>query len=260
MNRPEKKHFLRSHRIIGLAASILVIILVVTGWMLNHTERLKLDDRPVPYGWVLDWYEISPKGVLVSFKTQNHWISHLGGVLFFDGKTAASDFPAPVGATAFRNGNDFILAVAGPDQLAFFTRNGDIIDIIDKRDLPGTINLVGHNPEERLIADIGTGAFILGDDLMTWQPLAKGEGSGAGLGEGENSVTWAQADITPKPLADSIFARMRGNHLNMERLILDLHSGRFFAGSWGVLMMDLAALALLFLALSGAYNALRRDK
>ena len=40
--------------------------------------------------------------------------------------------------------------------------------------------------------------------------------------------------------------------ITLERVIIDIHSGRFF-GLSGVIMTDLAALAILFLAFSGAY-------
>ncbi|MCB2385418.1 PepSY-associated TM helix domain-containing protein [Thalassolituus alkanivorans] len=47
-------------------------------------------------------------------------------------------------------------------------------------------------------------------------------------------------------------AAARNESISWQRVLLDLHSGRWF-GSWGVWVVDVAALILLFLALSGAW-------
>ncbi len=44
----------------------------------------------------------------------------------------------------------------------------------------------------------------------------------------------------------------RGNGLPLERIILDLHSGRMF-GTFGEYVMDIVALLFIFLALSGGW-------
>ena len=46
---------------IGLFAIALVIILAITGIMLNHTEAFKLDERYIKASWLLDWYGIKPE-------------------------------------------------------------------------------------------------------------------------------------------------------------------------------------------------------
>jgi uncharacterized iron-regulated membrane protein len=51
----------------------------------------------------------------------------------------------------------------------------------------------------------------------------------------------------------------RSEVLPLERLLLDLHSGRFF-GSAGPWIMDAAAVLLVLLALSGTWIWLRRKR
>ena len=41
------------HRRVGLLAIVLVIILAITGIMLNHTERFKLDETYINNSWLL---------------------------------------------------------------------------------------------------------------------------------------------------------------------------------------------------------------
>lgn len=52
---------------------------------------------------------------------------------------------------------------------------------------------------------------------------------------------------------------LRGDGINLEKFILDLHTGKLF-GIPGTLISDLAALALIFLTGSGLYNLWRRKK
>ena len=70
-------------------------------------------------------------------------------------------------------------------------------------------------------------------------------------------------DLAPIPnpslatLSDEEYHRLlqdwRGRGLSLSRVMLDLHSGRFF-GAIGVIIYDISAVALLLLAISGIYN------
>ncbi len=52
---------------------------------------------------------------------------------------------------------------------------------------------------------------------------------------------------------------LRGKGINLEKFILDLHTGKLF-GIPGTLLSDLSAIAMIFLTLSGLYNLYRRKK
>ena len=53
--------------------------------------------------------------------------------------------------------------------------------------------------------------------------------------------------------------RFRSQFLTLERIIVDGHSGRLF-GLFGVLLMDLVAVLLILLSVSGVYIWLRKGK
>ncbi|HSH28473.1 MAG TPA: PepSY domain-containing protein, partial [Thiohalobacter sp.] len=72
-------------------------------------------------------------------------------------------------------------------------------------------------------------------------------------------VTWAQTDTLPAELYEELVEHYRGEVLPLERVLLDLHSGRIF-GRHGYLVMDVAAVLLIALALSGSLIWLRRRK
>ena len=75
------------HRRIGLLALVLVIILAITGIMLNHTEKLNLDNTFINNSLLLSWYGIEPEEEPISFRIKNsmgdHVISAWQKQLFF---------------------------------------------------------------------------------------------------------------------------------------------------------------------------------
>ena len=58
--KPKKFTAFLWHRRIGLLGLLLVIILAVTGILLNHTEKFKLDETYINNAWLLNWYGIKP--------------------------------------------------------------------------------------------------------------------------------------------------------------------------------------------------------
>jgi hypothetical protein len=62
--------------------------------------------------------------------------------------------------------------------------------------------------------------------------------------------TWSEPTLLNDASRQTIYELSRGQGLSWERVMLDLHSGRLF-GAAGVWVVDIAAVLLLFLALSG---------
>ncbi|MDG1286140.1 MAG: PepSY domain-containing protein [Rickettsiales bacterium] len=54
---------LRWHRQIGLAASLLMVLLAVTGIILNHNSALELQHQEISSEWLMNWYDIDPAQV-----------------------------------------------------------------------------------------------------------------------------------------------------------------------------------------------------
>ena len=72
------------HRRIGLVAIVLVIILAITGIMLNHTEELKLDENYVESSLLLGWYGLEPEGEAISYDVGEDVITVLDHQVFFN--------------------------------------------------------------------------------------------------------------------------------------------------------------------------------
>ncbi|MBL26109.1 MAG: hypothetical protein CMM50_00965 [Rhodospirillaceae bacterium] len=227
------------HQRVGLAAAVLVAILAVTGVLLNHTERLGLDERHATQGWLLDWYGVAPSRDPLAYRVDGHWLIWLDGRLLFDAAPIAHDLAAPVGAVAL----DSLLVVATPLELVLLTSDGALVERMAGSGLPGQIDAVGRSESGRLVVTTNVGAFAADEALLSWAPAA-------------HVPDASEPEPLPDTAMEEALAAYRGEGLPWERVILDLHSGRIF-GPWGPWLMDAAAIGLLFLSGTGFLNWLR---
>ncbi|MEW5756687.1 MAG: PepSY domain-containing protein [Pseudomonadota bacterium] len=223
------------HRSLGVAVAVLLLLLVGTGVLLNHTEELALDERHVQHPGLLHWYGIAAPPAPPAYPVASGWIAPLNGAVYFNGAKIA-DNAALVGAV--QSGDIIITAL--PDRLLLLTPAGELIDVIlAGMGFAGQISAVGLD-EGRVVVRSEQGTFGADSQFMTWNPI------------GAASAAWAE----PVPLPAAQLAQLAQSDsaisITLERLLLDLHSGRFF-GPWGVILMDLAGLALLLLAGSGVF-------
>ncbi len=244
--RDLRKHkvFWTWHRRVGIVAALLVLVLSFTGIALNHTERLRLDERHVRWGWLLDWYGIEIPRDAVSFPLEPGRISLLGDRLYLDAKLLPGLFGGLTGAVGL---NGMVAAVVDGDVL-LLTRGGDIVDRLGgENGVPVGIDGVGHAPGAPMIIRAGGALYTTDEEMLSW---SRSEAS-------TDEVTWSE----PGPLDDDMLAAIRedyrGRILPVERVLLDLHSGRIF-GFLGPWVMDAAAVLLILLALTGSWLWLGR--
>lgn len=231
---------LRWHRRIGVAAAIFVVMLVATGIAINHSSDLGLDEKPLKQAWLLNHYGI-PTPVLRSFPLNSlavgdAWLSQLGDGLYLAEKKIGSCASELLGAVSLPE----VIAVLCTGRLQLFTRSGEKLDdISESLGLPSEVDAIAVNPQAVLLR---TPSAVLAFDSRTLMFSAIGV----------SDVEWAGAALAPPALQRGLFAQYHGSGLSWERLLLDLHSGRLF-GSAGVFVVDLAAIALLLIALSGVW-------
>jgi uncharacterized iron-regulated membrane protein len=82
-------------------------------------------------------------------------------------------------------------------------------------------------------------ATLRGDQALLRWSRAGGEG-----------ITWSKSDPLPAALGRRLAEIERRRVLDLERLMLDLHSGRIL-GRFGPLLMDAAAVVMLILGITG---------
>lgn len=225
------------HRRIGLVAAIFVVVFVITGVMLNHTEKLGLADTRMRSVVLLDWYGIQAPTQAQSYQAGSHWVSELGERIYVDGKAVATEHSGLLGAVMLED----VLVVALEGHVLLLDETGALLEVLGGAEgVPSGMSAIGTQ-EGTLVVRGGHGDYRADKDLLDW------EKAGATA-----TAAWAQAATTPDTLYAGMAAAYRGEGLTLERVLLDMHSGRIF-GRYGPWMMDAVALALLVLVLSGIW-------
>lgn len=227
------------HRYIGLLVAVFILLLAVTGLMLNHTEALRLDARKIHSPVVLAWYGVRADAPETGFQLAGNWISGGSGALFFNDRLLDIAIADVTGAVSTGE----LLVVSGREKLILLTPDGDLVDIMDAQSgLPtGEIKRLGRTGDSRIVLETEAGKYMTGPELLNWRQSA------------EAKPQWAQPQALPDSLRTGILQSWRGDGISLERLVLDLHSGRLFGGDAGVMLMDFAAVIMILLVLSGVW-------
>ena len=230
------------HRYTGVSIALFVIIVSVTGILLNHTDYFKLSTTYVQQHWLLNWYGIRPPEKIISYSAKNHWISQWDDRLFFNQHDLGHASSKLVGAVNYEQ----MIVIAQENSLLLVTPQGELIERISKNQgLPTSVQAIGLTNSGQVILQTSQGNFIADHALVHWQNQQK-------------NTKWIQPRHLPSKVYSSMLDLYRGKGLPLERVMLDLHSGRLL-GSWGVYFTDFIALLLIFLALSGVWITIMRQ-
>lgn len=237
MNRVLRLLLLRWHRRLGVAIALVLLMLVVTGIILNHSSELELDRQPVRQALILQRYGVElPK--VVSFDVGGQFLSLVGSDRLFLNEKEIAYCQAPLhAALAYETG---VVALCS-DQLLLLNAAGEIVERLSEAyGLPPAIRGLGKFSGE-LWLRTERGDFSA--DLNSLQFAAMQAPAG---------VSWARASELDTDVRQRLTSLYLGNDVHWERLLLDLHTGRLF-GRWGVYFVDAAAIGLLLLAFSGVW-------
>jgi hypothetical protein len=230
----------------GLSAAAFVLLIAVTGIMLNHSEDFDFDSRHVQTDWVLDRYGIEAPENLTSYLAGERQVTLMGNRLYLHRTRIMGDYRALHGASYI----DGIFIIAADNRILLATPPGDIIERLK---VEGTVSAgierIGVDTSGGLVVQSPAGRYRADKDFIDW---AQWSGDPA-------SVQWARATSVGPELKASLQRQYRNDILPLERLLLDLHSGRFF-GPPGPWLFDAAALLLILLSLSGTLIWVKRNR
>ena len=243
-----RARLMRWHRRAGLAAGLLVLLAAITGVLINHADALGLPQRLLRAEWLLRWYGIDAPRLQAALPLQGRWLSQWGSVVYLD----ATPLRLPAvqrmaGAIALAPG---LWLVADRGQALLLDAQGGLVEALP---YPAgfAARRVGASADPAL-------ALIEGEDGS--RLVADADGAAlrpADAGLARTAVPWAEAVSLPDALRERIEASVAGVGVSAERVLLDLHSGRWL-GHAGVWLMDAAAFALLLLAGTGGWTVWRR--
>mgnify|MGYP001550032937 CR=1 FL=1 len=230
------------HRWLGLAAAAFVIMLSLSGLLLNHTGELQLDSRHVHSRNLLDWYGISPPGNMRSFPVGRNIVTQVGDRIYWNTTQVPQLSARLIGAVDF---TDFAVIAIEGELLLFSDRGGLIERLGGAAGVPAGMQAVGVTPHGTLAIHAAHGYYQTDDMFLEWTETDSLD------------AEWAQAVTPAAELRAALEQAWRGSGLSVERVLLDIHSGRIL-GSWGIYLVDAAAILFLVLAASGVWLWSRR--
>jgi len=232
------------HRYIGFIFSPIIILVSITGILLNHTSELALDKKAMPQSVAQFFYGVKNYQVTLFDRAGVKVYRDQAGRIVSNGISVGVCDAALLGVDQLSDQ----LVVSCANKLLFLTMTGELL--------------------EEAGASLGiplpfTGAQVQGDLLMlahdqrVWalnpETLRVEQVDGAVLRKLFDAGELNRQILLPNNRA------VQPVDLSVERLILDLHAGRML-GRLGVWLLDITAIALLIMVISGICTWRKRKK
>lgn len=245
MSRPRKRNLSRArdswawrlHLWAGLVAAGVLMVIAATGVLLNHTETLALDERFVSSDRLHRWYGLPEPEIRVSRAVESGLVAQVEDRLYAADRSYPSDGTL-LGAVSLP---DASLLIATDERLLLLQSSGDLIDELP---LP---SLQSAKPAAAFFDASDTIYIVAADRTFSTSTEFTGWKEETTLPTGLRQLTTRAAEPGE---AREIRPRYYARALSVERVLLDLHSGRLF-GAFGVLLFDLAALVLVLQVVTG---------
>jgi uncharacterized iron-regulated membrane protein len=222
----------RWHGLVGAVIVFFLFYLLLSGLVLNHVDIFKLDKREVSYPWLMRWYGIHAAEPTQGYLLGKNYFSWEDDKWVLDDKLLPSSVGQPVGAVEVRGVNYVATAAA----LYLYQSDGQLLDKVEKQSLPAYPILALGKMDNNVMLQTSSGVFA-SIDGQNWEKSSAAGMTLSALQDLPAEVKHRSADI----LAPGI---------SLQRILLDVHSGRIF-GRHALWVMDVASLVLLGLGLSG---------
>ncbi len=245
MNAAARTRLLHAiHRRMGVCSALFVILLAVTGALLQHSSTLGVDNDFVSPGFAKVWYGIVAPEAGPNYAINGNLITSIGDALYCNGERLPGRFTEPRGGVAFAHG----LAIATASTILLLTPEGEIIETLTVASgLPENIERIGTTPDGSIYLQASNAIVEVDLDAASFVTAEQPEAP----------ISWSSASPIDGVLESTIKEDYAGTLISWERLILDIHTGRLL-GTFGVVLVDLMAALFLLLALTGVWSWSRR--
>ena len=231
----------RWHRRIGVLAALFFLLLATSGLMLNHPDGFGLAQRKLHSSALARWYGFKPTAPPAMYATGEHTLAWGNGTWLLDGRRVAEDAAVPIGMVQM--GAELYVATA--EALFEYGPDYRLVEKIPSAALPAApIRALGTEGDRLLLQT--PGATLATRDLMHWQRI------------GAVEPRWSALQPVPAGMRAALAGALLPG-ISLQQLVADAHSGRLF-GSSGPLLVDVLAVLLMFLALTGAWLFMRSPR
>ena len=223
----------RWHGHFGVIATLFLIFIVITGIVLNHEDRLQLDKREISASWLMRWYGLPMANPEIGYLMGENYFSWEGDKWALGNQLLSGGEEYPVGAIEVGGIN----YVATSHALYLYQADGQLLEKMEKQSLPAYPILALGKTADRVVLQTPA-AMLSSADGATWQKTTE-------------VLVWSSPEKLPGGIRRQM-ADMLAPGLSLQRILLDAHSGRIF-GRYGPWFVDVGAIILLFLAMSGLW-------
>jgi hypothetical protein len=235
------------HRRAGLLLLPVLLMLCITGILINHSQTLGWQHEPVYSSLLRKLYGIPETPVRNGFHAGETWVSQVGNDVYFDTHKVMNCPAHLLGARLWQDS----IATLCEQTVQLWMADGQLLEALP--DLPEAVDQLNIHNHQLLLHTLNGQWLTLNESLWQWQPFSSGtDGTSAPLNLSDRNLT-----ELPAPLQSALNQNQPLPGISRERLLLDLHSGRLF-GNAGVWIVDAASLMMIFLAFTGAWSWLRR--
>lgn len=233
----------RWHRRIGVSIALPILVIAITGMVLNHSRFFNLEKTYVTNKAILNWYGMTPRKPALSISlNEERWISGLDGLLFVNKNLVADEATKPTGGGVINK----TLAISTEDAVYLLReKSNKLIEKLGNESLPPGKIVASKVKNKKFLLDTTSGQFYTDANFGEFIP------------ENRNPLSSVTYSELPTDIHSKILENWRGRGLSLWRVILDIHDGAFF-GKIGSLLADISAIALILLVLSGFYNWRKR--
>lgn len=228
-----KKSLRRLHQALAYLVGVGLILLALTGFLLNHTQDFGLDS-PVKQTWLNDWYQVPSVEIKQSVQLNQARLTQINDQWFW--QTQPLPFKL---AQANIYQSDTWVYLLNDTQLTLLTSDGDWVETLP---LPDAFSLSLHFPVNDQLAKLETrqGLWQLTSELE-WQMLTN------------DSTSQPLQRQTSMPLPKDQYQALMAHFpspLTYEKVVLELHNFWFF-GPIGPWLLDGLTLLILLMVFSG---------
>jgi len=237
-------HLHRWHRRFGVISALFLMLVSVTGLLLQHPEMFKLTQQNVSSSWLLNYYGIAPSKLGRTYQSGTTYFSQVDQRVYANEQFVSDIKGELIGVHQLES----FIVIASNYQITLTTLE---LEKIDTFGYPPSIELPVRNlskDKSPLVFHAKNGLFSPDETFEHFKSI-----------QFIRSPNWQETSTLPEAVKEHIIADARQQNLNYERVTLDLHSGRLL-GTFGPLIMDFMAILFFILAVSGIWLWSRKKR
>ena len=234
--RIKKRWVLRWHRRAGVVSALVLLLLSVTGFLLNHSQTFGLASKKLSRAtasWLYTHEDIS----LTGQRLEGGWLYQLDTAAIYLGTQPLQACDSPlVGALQLAP----FLFVVCEHSLHVYDGEFQLQESLNARvGYPAPVTAIANC--DGLCLNTSTGTQQYNFESGRFIPFG-------------STLQWLKLQPLPKNIAAAA-----PSAFSWQRLLLDVHAGRFM-GSWGVWILDVFVLLFVLLSVSGIFLWIKQGR